>query len=35
VTLPVDDEARNFSARVTVTHVDGREVSAPVRVRLR
>jgi hypothetical protein len=35
VTLPVDDEARSFPARVTVEHVDGRQVSANVRVRLR
>ena len=34
VTLPVDDAARSFSARVTVEHLDGREVSANVRVRL-
>ena len=35
VTLPVADDARNFSARVTVEHRDGRQVNATVSVRLR
>jgi hypothetical protein len=34
VTLPVDDEARSFTSRVTVEHIDGRQVNATVRVRL-
>jgi hypothetical protein len=35
VTLPVADDARSFSARVSVEHRDGRQVNATVSVRLR